>query len=153
MLALIRYIKYGFPLVGKLNRIMGLVTLAWKRQHQHIEAARAKRARQLLWEKKPKHVREQDAAIMIQSAFRAQKARKMVHTLRLIKMDQEYKAVLKIQYVLSKKKLRRKREYLRMKREELIRLQSLKEKGLSDKQKLRIYELRDELMAEAKDEP
>jgi hypothetical protein len=38
-----------------------------------------------------------------------------------------------------------------MKREELIRLQSLKEKELSVKQKLRIYELRDELMAEAKD--
>jgi hypothetical protein len=120
------------------------VVLAWKRQHQRVEAARAKRARQLLWEKKPKHVREQDAECMIQSIFRARQARKMVHALRLIKMDREYIATLKIQYFL-RKKLRQKREYLQMKREELIRLQSIKEKELSDKQKLRMYELQDVL--------
>jgi hypothetical protein len=69
-------------LIEKMNRIKGLVKLALKRQPRRIEKAqRAKRARHLIWDKKP---REVDAAIIIQSVFRARRAQKRVHALRLI---------------------------------------------------------------------
>jgi len=142
-----RYLKYGFPLFGKLNRIRGLVTLAWKRQRQRHEAKKAKRARRLLWESKPREVREVDAAIMIQSAFRAQRARKTVKAMKIFKADKEYIAVAKIQHVL-RRKLRERRAQLEAQRKELQRLEQLK--GLTEKERLRIYQLRHEVLYETK---
>ena len=150
LLAFIRYLQYGFPLVVHLNRIRGLVVLAIKRQRQRIKATKAKRARQLIWERKPKKVLEQDAAIMIQSAFRARRIRKKIHALRLIKMEKEHMATLKIQFVL-KRKLTAQRVYLQKKREEFQKLQSIERKRLSEKEALRMFELRDELFTETKD--
>ncbi|KAL3943742.1 MAG: hypothetical protein SGBAC_002165 [Bacillariaceae sp.] len=149
VLKILRYVKYGFPLIGKLNRIRGLVTLAWKRQRQHFQAQKAKRARQLLWESKPREVREIDAAIIIQSAFRARQARKAVKAMRILKAEKEYLAVCKIQHVL-KRKLREGRARLEAKRKELERLEQLKEQTMSDKQKLRMYELRHDVLNETK---
>lgn len=150
LLAFIRYLQYGFPLVVHLNRIRGLVVLAIKRQRQRIKATKAKRARQLIWERKPKKVLEQDAAIMIQSAFRARRIREKIHALRLIKMEKEHMATLKIQFVL-KRKLTAQRVYLQKKREEFQKLQSIERKRLSEKEALRMFELRDELFTETKD--
>eukprot|EP00956_Cyclotella_meneghiniana_P038577 scaffold156414_cov25-Cyclotella_meneghiniana.AAC.1 len=150
LLAFIRYLQYGFPLVVHLNRIRGLVVLALKRQRQRIEAAKAKRARQLIWERKPRQILEQDAAIMIQSAFRARRTRKKIHALKLIQMKKEHMATIKIQFIL-KRKLIAQRVALQKKKEELQKLQSIETKKLSEKEALRMYELRDELFTETKD--
>ncbi|CAJ1953681.1 unnamed protein product [Cylindrotheca closterium] len=143
-----RYLKYGFPLFGKFNRIRGLVVLAWKRQLQRYQAQKAKRARQLLWESKPRKVREVDAAIIIQSVFRARQARKAVKAMRILKADKEYLAISRIQHVL-RRKLREQRARLEARQKELERLEQLmEEQTLSDKQKRRIYQLRHRVLKE-----
>lgn len=150
VLTWIRYLMYGFPLFGKFNKIKGLVTLALKRQRQRREAIRAKRARQLLWEGKPPKVRKEQAAIMIQSAFRARQARKALKALRIFRANEEYVAISKIQHVL-RRKLRERRAHLEKKKEELRRLEQMENMKLSDQEKLRMYELRDELVKETKE--
>lgn len=104
----------------------------------------------MLWKKKSKSVREQDAVIKIQSMFRAKQASKMVNALRLAKMDREHTATLKIQ-LAWKRKCRMRWKHWKNKRSELIQLRSADNKKLSIKRKLRMFELRDELMVETKD--
>lgn len=150
LLIWIRYIKYGFPLFGKVNRIKGLVSLSLKRQRQRMEAMRAKRARQMIWDRQPPEALEKHAAIKIQSAFRARQSRKALKAMKVFRANEEYIAISKIQHVL-RRKLRQRRAHLQMKKDELRRLEQLEKEKLSDKERLRLYELRDELMEKAKE--
>eukprot|EP00980_Cylindrotheca_fusiformis_P005740 scaffold1194_cov127-Cylindrotheca_fusiformis.AAC.17 len=151
VLIYVRYSKYGFPLYGKFNRIKGLVMLSWKRHQQRLEADTARRARQMIWDEKSPEELKEHAAILIQSAFRARQARKALKAIQIFQAKKEYIAVSKIQHVL-RRKLREQRARRKIKQAELKRLEDTDEQEqLSDEQKLRMYELRDELMEETKD--
>ena len=150
MLTLVRCIQYGFPLIGKLKQIKGLVSLAKKQHRQRILADRSKSIIQVLWNKKSKQIKEEDAAIMIQSLFRARKARQTVHATTAKKFDRELFASLNIKHIL-KKTISARCKLIQDKRAELEELQSIEENKLSDKQKLKLYELRDEVKKQARD--
>lgn len=107
----------------------------------------------MLWMKKTPEMREEDAAIIVQSTWRSCRARKATTALQLIQGNKEYFATLKVQRVM-RRRLARARERLDRKRAELERLEMLRKRNasrLSDDEKKHMYELQDELGKEAKE--
>ena len=78
----------------------------------------------MVWERKPKELREDDAAKIIQSVFRSRQARKALWALKVFKADKEYIAIAKVQHIL-RRKLRKKRYELMKKKQELERLKNI----------------------------
>jgi hypothetical protein len=149
VLAWIRYVRYGIPLVGSINKLRANFQEMLTRRRQRREAQTVKRIRQLIWGKKSSELKEEEAAIMLQRAFRAHRAQKATRAMQILRADREYIAVAKIQHRL-RRKLEEARRRLKQKREEVKRLEKLGQKGLSGIEKLRLYELQDELVNETK---
>jgi hypothetical protein len=151
MLTAVRWFKYFAPIWGTLNKLKLNVEDMAKKYNQSREAEKQKKARKMLWEKKTPEMREEDAAIILQSTWRSYRARKATNALKLIRGNKEYFAILKVQRVM-RRSLARARERLERKRAELERLEMLRKQNasrLSDDEKKRMYELQDELGKEA----
>ena len=148
-----RWFKYLAPIYGSFDKLKGNVIDMKKRYNQYRDAEAQKKARKMLWEKKIPEVREVDAAIILQSAWRSYRARKATNALKLILGRKEHFAVLKVQRVM-RRRLALARERLERNRAELERLEMLRKQNasrLSDDEKKRMYDLQDELGKKAKE--
>jgi hypothetical protein len=153
ILTAVRWFKYLAPIYGTFNKLNSNVEDMRKKHNQCREAEKQKEARQMLWETKTPEMREEDAAIILQSVWRSYRARKAANVLKLIQGHKEYFATLKVQRVM-RRKLALARERLERKRAELERLEMFRKRNasrLSDDEKKRMYELQDELGKEAKE--
>lgn len=152
ILKYLRWIKYTAPLIGGLNKLKAQVADLLKKRRQHIEAKKQKRIREKLWEKKSQAMKEGDAAIMVQSAFRSHRARKYTNAVLLLTEDRKAISAAKIQSQL-RRKLANARVRLIKKRQELELLEHQRKASpeeLSDKDRKRMYELQDQFASEAK---
>jgi hypothetical protein len=151
-LTAVRWIKYLAPLIGAVNKLKENVDDMMKKRRQKRIADKQRKVRQLLWDRSPLHIREEGAAIMIQSTFRAHRSRKAINGLKSLQRSAKYVASIKIQRAL-KDSLFRARLRLQMKTSEFRRLcvihQDMKEE-LDHDAKKRLFELQDELCEEAK---
>jgi hypothetical protein len=149
-LKLVRWAKYLAPLIGTINKLKGNIQDLLKKRRQRQERKVQKLIRKTLWEKKTGKVKEYDAVLMIQSAYRSYYTRKATRALEAFQGDKKYLAVLKVQRVF-RRKLREARDRIQKKHEELKRLekrQSINVNKLSDDEKILMYELQDELRKE-----
>jgi hypothetical protein len=147
LLAAVRWVKYLAPLYGTLNKLKGNVEDMKKKRKQYREAQKYKEIRQQLWSEKEPHVRREDAAIMLQSAWRAHYTRKAVHAFKLLRGQQKHLATLRIQRAM-RRRLARARTRILLKKTELERLERLRKRKkvkLTDIEKKRMYDLQDEL--------
>lgn len=118
---------------------------------QEIIAKKQQRVRKILWGKKSQPVREEDAAIIIQSAYRAHVSRRLVHALMLLSDDNEALSAQRIQEIL-KRQLAYARMRLFKKGNELYLLEKQRRKDpnkLREQDRRRLYELQDEFTEEA----
>lgn len=152
-LTLVRWIKYLSPLIGAINKFKVNIQDMLKKRRQRLEAEKQKRIRQMLWGKQPPRIQRQEAAIRIQSAYRAYRSRKATHALMLFRCERKYFATVKIQRAF-RKALDRARERLREKKEQLERLRQLRQEGtqqLSDEANRQFFKLQDEFGQKASD--
>jgi hypothetical protein len=147
-----RYIKYSAPIIGCLPKLAGNVSDMLKKWRQHVIAERQKRIRQLLFRNESMPFREEQAAIIVQSTWRARQARRYTYALVLMTQDREAIAAQKIQSILRRKLaesrqriLAKKRELQRLQRQNMRQSQNMK---MEDRK--RLYELQDEFTKEAK---
>lgn len=151
LLTALRWIKYLAPLIGALNKLKGNVQDMVKKWKQRRVAEKQKRIRQILWGKISVEVQEEEAARMIQAAFRAYQARKATTALMAFQGDQRYLAALKLQQGF-RRAMDRARENLRLRREDYRRLAQRKKQdsqSLSQEEKQQFYELQDEFAHDA----
>jgi hypothetical protein len=151
LLTTVRWIKYLGPLIKPTSKLKANVEDMIKKHRQRRIAEKQKRVRQLLWGKKPVHMRGEDAARIIQSTYRAYWARKATSSLIALREGGKYFCALKVQ-----RAFRRRRETgrakLRKKRDEVERLHTMRKKNadnLSHDEKKHFYELQGELAEEA----
>ena len=144
----IRWFQYLAPLIGTCNKLKGNLADLRKKARQRMEAEKYRRAKQILFAEKPLEIQREEAATIIQSAFRSYYSRKATRALKLIQGDREHFAALKVQKQF-RRKLAEARERLKKKKEELAKLERMKFKKLSDDEKIRMYELQDEIGQEA----
>eukprot|EP00980_Cylindrotheca_fusiformis_P005739 scaffold1194_cov127-Cylindrotheca_fusiformis.AAC.16 len=150
LLAWVRYVRYTIPLIGGVNKLRANIKEMNQRRRQRREAKTVKRIRQLLWGRKTSEVLTMaEAATTVQCAYRFHRSQKARHALKLLRADREYIAVAKIQHIL-RRKAREARLRLKQKKEELERLAKLDQERLDEAEKLRFYELQDELVNETK---
>lgn len=147
-----RWIKYLAPLIGAINKLKGNVGDMLKKQRQKRIAEKQRRIRQLLWEEAPLHIREEEAAIMIQSAFRAYMSRKSMDALLLLQGDSKRIAASRLQRAL-RESLWRARYRLQKKASEFKRISAIHKEetdALDNDAKKRLFQIQDQLAAEAK---
>jgi hypothetical protein len=150
-LAAVRWLKYLAPLIGTSLKLNDNVQDMMKKWRQTREAVKYKKVRKVLWERKTAEVQMEDAAIMLQSVYRSWQVRKRIHAIKLVTLDKEYFAALKVQRVL-RRKLVEARERISAKKMELEHLEKLRDRNnsrLTDADKKRMYELQDELASDA----
>jgi hypothetical protein len=107
--------------------------------------------RKILWGKKPQKALEEDAAIIIQSAYRAHVCRRHVHALMLLTEGNAALSALRIQAFLKRKIASARLELLK-KGNELYLLEKERRNStnkLSEEDRRRLYELQDEFTEEA----
>ena len=150
-LAVGRWILYLAPLVGATNKLLANVVALNQRYWQHRRAEAAKKARLAYWQTLPPDKLREHCAILIQKTYRAHRAKKYVQALNLILLQKETMAALKLQRVF-RGSLGRARARLRRKQEQLQWLwkQKLKLKQLNAADRRRMYQLQQEIRAEAK---
>lgn len=156
----LRWLKYLAPLIATSNKLRGNVIDLFKKYRQRRAAKDAQKVREKLWKQQkstldPKEL-ESRAAVLIQSKFRARRAQRAVRALQLFIGKKAELACIKMQKIL-RKKLAQARHRLFLKKLELQKLQQKqqdmkKAKGeLSIAERRRLYELQDELGAEARE--
>jgi hypothetical protein len=151
-----RWAKYLAPLVGACNKLLGNVKDLMIKYRQNLQAKWACRIRERLWRHMDDDERQEAAALRVQNVFRAMKARKILQTLQSIQGKKEFIAAIKMQTAL-RSALSRARVRIIKKRRELKRLyeQALVTKTydashMSATDRLRMYQLQDELKVKAK---
>ena len=150
-LTAIRWFKYLAPLIGTANKLKGNVDDMLKKRRQEKEAERYKKARQILFNIRTPEEQKEHAAKIIQSTFRARRARRYTNALKKLQGDKEHFAALRVQRVL-RLRLAEARERLRIKKAELKRLQQKsksRRKTLTDEEIKEMYELQDEIGEQA----
>ena len=153
ILTVVRWMKYLAPLVGAINKLKGNVDDMRNKRRQKRIADKQRRVQQLLWTTTPLQIREAQAATIIQRAHRAHMRRKAltVKGLQSSWGDTKHVAAITIQVAL-RSYLFRARLRLRKKASEFQRLcdiQQEQKEGLDRQAKKRLFELQDELCAEA----
>jgi len=153
ILTAVRWIKYLAPLVGAINKLKGNVDDMRNKRRQKRIADKQRRVQQLLWKTTPLHIRETQAATIIQRAHRAHMRRKALTVKGLTSSwgDTKHVAAIRIQGALRSYMFRA-RWRLRQKTSEFKRLcdmQQEKKEDLDGQAKKRLFELQDELCAEA----
>jgi len=147
----VRYTKYSVSILGGVNKINTHWGDFLKKYKQKKVADKQRRVRKSLWAEKTQEMREVDAAVLIQSAYRSHRARRYRRALLLIQKDRKAIAAAKIQAQL-RRKLANARVSLMHKRTELKLLehkQKTKPDDLVDEDRRRLYELQDEFAEEA----
>eukprot|EP00547_Thalassionema_nitzschioides_P015579 CAMPEP_0194255786 /NCGR_PEP_ID=MMETSP0158-20130606/35311_1 /TAXON_ID=33649 /ORGANISM="Thalassionema nitzschioides, Strain L26-B" /LENGTH=702 /DNA_ID=CAMNT_0038994259 /DNA_START=15 /DNA_END=2120 /DNA_ORIENTATION=- len=170
-LRILRWVKYLIPLIATSNKLRGNMIDLFKKYSQRREAAKAEKARKLLWKKQlqtlPREKILEEAAIKVQRNFRRRQARKAVIAMQVLQGTAENLAAMRVQHVF-RIRLARARRRIRQKKFELMELErknNTKKEGLkknlklapshkqdiilSDEERRRMYELEDELMTEA----
>lgn len=117
-----RWIKYLGPLVGGLNKLKGNAGDLMIKLRQYREARAFKRIREQMWRNMTPEQRLEHATLRIQSQFRARRARKNMHALRIFTLNSFVFHVIKIQ-VAMRRKAAHARLVLRVKRNELNELE------------------------------
>jgi hypothetical protein len=148
----VRYTKYMIPVIGGLNKLKAQVDDLLKKYKQKMIAEKQGRVRKSLRAKNSAQLREDDAAVLIQSAYRSHRARRYRNALLLLQKDRKATAAAKIQAQL-RRKLAVARVNLMQKRAELELLEHqrrLNPENLADEDRRRLYELQDEFAYEAK---
>lgn len=157
ILTAVRWLKYLAPLLGACNKLFGNSMDLLKKHQQRRAAVKAQRARRLLWKKLSADERREAAAIVIQSRWRAHRARKVVKILRVIQGQNLSLAAARVQKVargmLVRARLRliQKRYELERLREQEQQMSRMERTPLSKEDRRRMYTLQDELNAEAKE--
>lgn len=134
-----------------INKLNGNVRDMMVKRRQERIAKMQQRVGSILWGAKSKLVREEDAAMIVQRAYRAHVAIKNTQLLLLRTKDKKTLAALRIQACL-RRKIAGARSRLLKRRKELRRLEKERRKIpciLSEKDRRRLYELQDEFTAEA----
>ena len=149
----VRWIKYLAPLVGAINKLKGNVDDMRTKRRQKRIADKQRRVQELLWKTTPLHIRETQAATIIQRAHRAHMRRKALTVKGLHSSwgDTKHVAAIIIQGALRSYMFRA-RCRLRRKTSEFQRLcdmQQEKKEEFDHQEKKRLFELQDELCAEA----
>jgi hypothetical protein len=134
--------------IGTAKKMKGNVQDMVAKWRQEIIAKKQERVQRILWGKKARPVRELDAVVIIQSAYRAHIRRKYTHAFLILTEDKTALAAQRIQAVLSRK-LADSRLRLLKKRKELYCLRTKSSNKLSEQDRRRLYELQDEFTAEA----
>jgi hypothetical protein len=151
-LRLVRYVRYLLPIIGGLNKLKANVEDGLKKWKQSRIAQKRRHIRMILWQGKPQRVKEQEAAIMIQSAWRAHNARRHTYALMLITKDKKVIAARRIQATL-RRKLVKARHHILIKEQELRRLElecMRKSFQMKEHDRRRLYQLQDEFTEEAR---
>jgi hypothetical protein len=151
VLKYIRWARYIAPIIGTVNKLKGNIQDTLIKSKQRMIARRQRRIRELLWKAKPIKLQEEEAVIMIQSAWRAHMSKKYTRVLIIVSKDKKEIAAQRIQATL-RRKLAEARHRLLLKKLELRRLENerRKEPEKMDKEdRRRLYQLQDEFTAEA----
>mmetsp|Transcript_106868 Transcript_106868/g.217996 ORF Transcript_106868/g.217996 Transcript_106868/m.217996 type:complete len:848 (-) Transcript_106868:426-2969(-) len=151
VLKYIRWIKYSVPLVVKLNKLRGNTASTLRKRRLYIKARRRRSFVQKLLGKKQTQA-EDDAAVLIQRAWRTHRNHLYQRVVDHFVKDKRLSAAMKIQLSFRRMSLRSRIHRLRKKRE-LHHLELLKRRPsekMDDDERRRLYELQDEFMVEAK---
>jgi IQ calmodulin-binding motif len=145
-----RYVKYLAPIIGGLNKLKGNVDDMLKKWRQRMIAMKQRRIRRILFRRMSKPIQVQEAAIIIQSAWRAHMTRQYTHALVLLTQDKKAIAAQRIQAIL-RRKLAVARHRILVKKRELQRLerQNMRSKRMNSEDRRRLYELQGEFTKEA----
>lgn len=166
-LTVLRWVKYLLPLVGTGNKLLGNSKDLLKKARQSRRANAARRIREKLWTELDPEARRVEAAVVIQSNFRAHRVLKAQNALRLLQMRKYDAAVLRIQGILRKRAAAARVRVMRKKQElrelQMRQLELKKERGgrrsagagrgrgrhvMSAAERRRIYQLQDQLGVE-----
>mmetsp|Transcript_4344 Transcript_4344/g.7263 ORF Transcript_4344/g.7263 Transcript_4344/m.7263 type:complete len:767 (-) Transcript_4344:33-2333(-) len=154
----VRWLKYLTPLIATGNKLRGNTIDLLTKYGQRRNTAKLEKVRLLLFKSRlsrlpPEEVRK-EAAIMVQRAYRRRQAAKALRAVQLIQGNAEQWAAQRMQHIF-RGKLKRIRARILDKRNELNELkikqqQMQKQKEtMSVEERRRMYELQDELGAEA----
>ena len=158
VLTTVRWIKYLAPLIGAGNKLLANIKDMLKKWRSNRQARKLKRVQKMVWGGKT--MSKDKAAIVIQSAFRAYRVRKRTTVLMMMRRDQKYLARKNLDVAVKKVQekfratLKRARDNLAAKAKELGRLENMRNKEshtMSDEDKLKMYQLQDELEEEVKE--
>lgn len=103
VLTYLRWIKYLAPIVGAFNKLKGNASDLHKKIKQNREARTVKKIKKILWQNLSEDELSKQAAIRLQSAFRAWQAREKVKALKLFSLDAKFLAIVKIQCLFRAK--------------------------------------------------
>ncbi len=152
----IRWTKYLIPLVLKINKLRAnTVSTIIKRRQYRLTVKQRRRIIQLrisIEKKKPRGVRETNAAMLIQHVWRSYRKQKIRRVAVHFIKDKRTSAAMKIQIAYRRMALKTRIENSRNMRE-LYLLEQLKRQAseeLNDEDRRRLYQLQDEFMTEAK---
>lgn len=157
LLRIIRWTQYLAPLLGTANKLKGNLDDLRKMRKQRRERHLAKSVRIKLWNYLSVNERRERAAVIIQKTFRAQRARKILLVLGVLKGQQETVAAIRLQKFLrawlARARLQIKMRTLQLeelKRKRIIAQQKIQGVTTDGKEGRRLYLLQKELEVKAR---